>query len=477
MATKKRDWTYYALMLITYATIIMFGVIENVKGVTFTQINEEFKASYDEQGYLVSFTWYGYVIFCLVCAFIMTRFGLKTAILCGYILNLIGCFATAYAPNFITVIITLMILWMGFGIYEVGYQALASILFTENSAIYLNLMHFFYGFGAIMGPQVASWLTRWLDNSYRGVYLGLLSVVAILFVISIFIPFTSVEKQSSEENNGTVTISQMFKMPYIWWAAATLGFMEVIEFAASNWGTLYYRDVYNIDPDTDGAIFVSYYYTVFTLARLVSGFFIEKIGYYRYLFGALTIAVVIFIVGFLIGVNGRWIIPLTGFFIGPLFPTYMCVLIKVFGEQSGNMSSIVIFLSGAINGLVQMIIGYINEWIGYEWGYRASIIYTIIPIILLSISKKIGDKLTKIYNPQEKKEIEMETVVAVEKDKKDENTETVEKKDVEKDSEQTSTNIVEEPKIQGSEDKQEVPISVSNPVEGNSTDKQSNVEV
>ena len=233
MAKKEKGWEFYSLMIITYATILMFGVVENVKGVTFTSIKNEFGARYDEQGYLVSFSWYGYVIFCLVCAFVINHYGIKPAILGGYILNGIGCIAAAYAPTFILVVISLMVVWMGFGFYEVGYNALASLLFTENSAIYVNLMHFFYGFGAIIGPQVASLLNYWLNDSYHGVYKGLFVVILILFILSAIIPYTALNQNansSESENQDKVTIGSMFKMPYIWWAALTLGFMEVIEF-------------------------------------------------------------------------------------------------------------------------------------------------------------------------------------------------------------------------------------------------------
>lgn len=456
MGDKKKGCNFYSLMIISYSTMIMFGVLENTKGVTFTSINKEFEVSYDQQGYLVSFSWYGYVIFCLVCAFVMKRWGLKPAILCGYIFNCLGCIVTAYAPNFVTVVLSLMVVWMGFGFYEVGYNALASILFTENSAVYLNLMHFFYGFGAIIGPQVASWLERLLNDSYRGVYRGLFFVMVILFIFSIIIPYSAVEEKQSknEESSGSISISSMFKMPYIWMASITLGFMEVIEFLASNWGTLYYRDVYGLDPNKEGATFVSFFYIMFTLTRLVSGYIIEKLGYYTSLFGALIIVVVIYIVGLLMGVNGRWVIPLTGFFIGPMFPTYMCVLMKVFGDEAGNMSSIVIFLSGATNGLVQLIIGYVNEWIGYEWGFRAGVIYTIIPFILLFIAKRMGDDVSKKFNKPKVSDVELSSVVEMQQK------ESVEKV-IEQKEEETHTVVAVHTELAPTQESQKEPVSES----------------
>ena len=316
---------------------------------------------------------------------------------CGYVLVGLGCMITSFVSHFVTVILASMVVWMGFGFFEVGDNVIATLLFTENSAVYLNLMHFFYGLGAITGPQIASGFVNWLNDGYQGVYKGLSVIVVVLFVILIFTPFSTLKKVNtptdSESSGGS--ICSIFKRPYVWLCAITLGFMEVIEFGASNWGALYYRDVYGFDVTKEGALFVSMFYILFTASRLLSGFLIEKIGCFVSLFSSLVIVIVIYVVGFLCGPHGRWVIPFTGWFIGIMFPTYMCLLMQIFGAESSRISSIVIFLSGATNGLVQLLIGYINEYIGNEWGFRCNVIYTLIPFILLCFVRLQGKKMER----------------------------------------------------------------------------------
>ena len=191
-------------------------------------------------------------------------------------------------------------------------------------------------------------------------------------------------------------------MPYVWLCSVTLGFMEVIEFSAANWGGLYYRDVYGFSIEKEGARFVSMFYVLFALTRLFSGFVIEKLGYYTSLFLSLIIVIIIYIVGFLLGKIGIWVLPFTGFFIGMQFPTFMCLLMQVFKENTSLISSVVIFLSGATNGLIQLLIGYINEYIGNAWGYRATILYTLIPLILLSFVYFHDDEIKKNKNKNNK---------------------------------------------------------------------------
>ena len=137
------------LVVIIYATMLMFGLVENIKGVSFPLIKSEFGVAYDSQGGLVSVTWLGYVIFCLAASLFLSRFGVKKAVLAGYLLVCIGALATLAAPTFWTVTLTLLIVNAGFGFFEVGANALASLVFTSRIALMMNLMHFFYGFGAI----------------------------------------------------------------------------------------------------------------------------------------------------------------------------------------------------------------------------------------------------------------------------------------------------------------------------------------
>lgn len=188
--------------------------------------------------------------------------------------------------------------------------------------------------------------------------------------------------------------------------------MEVIEFGASNWGALYYRDVYGFDVTKEGALFVSMFCILFAASRLLSGFLIEKIGCFVSLFSSLVIVIVIYVVGFLCGPHGRWVIPFTGWFIGIMFPTYMCLLMQIFGAESSRISSIVIFLLGATNGLVQLLIGSINECIGNEWGFRCNVIYTLIPFILLCFVRLQGKKMERKRKEREV-ELKEEKIVDV----------------------------------------------------------------
>jgi fucose permease len=159
--------------------------------------------------------------------------------------------------------------------------------------------------------------------------------------------------------------------------------MEVVEFSSANWGGLYFQDVYALDPRTDGAAFVSNFYILFTISRLVSGFVIEKIGYMRSLFIACFATVLIYALGFGLGARGIWVLPALGFFIAIMWPTVMAVAMGFFGKQAPVITGAIIVLSGALNSALQFVIGLTNRFAGAAWGFRSCLGYAVVLVAVL----------------------------------------------------------------------------------------------
>lgn len=396
MEDKQRNKTSVnrnVLFIITYGTMFLFGFVENIKGVSFPLIKAEFGVMYDSQGGLVSVTWFGYVVFCLVASFFLQRFGIKRSILAGYVLICIGATATLVAPSFWAASIALLIVNTGFGFFEVGTNALGTVAFARQAALMMSLMHFFYGFGAVLGPKSAGFLTDNFGFTWRQVYIVMMIPIFACFLFILFTKFddSGNHKETEAVLSGTTFVGAL-RQPVVWLFAVTLGFMEVVEFGAANWGGLYLQDVYGLDPRTIGATFVSAFYILFTLSRLFSGFLIEKAGYIRSLRIAVGSTIGLFAVGFGCGENGIWVLPWTGLFIAIMWPTIMAVAMQVFGADAPVITSAIITVSGAINGIFQLVIGLTNHYAGESWGYRSCLLYAVIVLILLRLlSREVGD--------------------------------------------------------------------------------------
>jgi fucose permease len=378
------------LIFIAYGTMLAFGFIENIKGVSYPLIKTEFAASYEQQGLMVSVLSISYVSFSLIAGLILSRFGVKRVFITGFIASVLGAVAVFFMPGFWTVTASLVLIFAGFGLFEIGINALATQIFTTKAALLMNLLHFFYGVGAVIGPKAAGLLIGGAGFGWRQIYLLTVPLVLLLFIPSVVTRFPAMSGSGTKDAAAS-SIEKPFgfkdalKTPMVWFFALVLGLMVTVEMTPSNWGGLYFQDVYGLDPKTDGASFVSNFFILFTISRLLSGFLVEKIGYMRSLIGAIAVLLFIFILGFCLGPRGILVLPAMGFFIALAWPTFMAVAIGFFGPRAPVATSAMIAISGTLNAVLQYCIGLTNRGLGSAWGFRSCVLYAAILLVMLVV--------------------------------------------------------------------------------------------
>jgi fucose permease len=256
----------------------------------------------------------------------------------------------------------------------------------------MSLLHFFYGVGAILGPLFAGFTANGLGLNWRFIYpLGLVPA-AIMVPLTFFITPKDAPPQGTADppaaetayvSGKQFTFWSALRNPLVWQFGLLLGFVSAGEVGSANWSGLYLQDVYGYDPKTTGAAFLSLFYILYTSSRLLSGFIIEKTGYFRSLSIASCIIIVLFAAGFGLGKNGVWILPFTGFFLSICYPTLLAAGIGIFREHAQTASSAMIVIAFSLNGMLQFLIGIVNRYIGKAWGYRNCLVYVIVFAILL----------------------------------------------------------------------------------------------
>jgi fucose permease len=375
------------LIIITYGTMLLFGLIENIRGVSYPLIKAEFAASYEQQGLMVSLLSASYVSFSLIAGIVLSRFGAKRVFIFGFIAAILGALTVFFMPAFWTVAASLVLIFAGFGFFEIGINALAARIFTSRAALLMNLLHFFYGVGAIIGPKAVGLLISGAGFGWRQVYLFTIPLLLLLFIPAAAARFPAIsggaQKGAAAPPDKPFTFRDALRTSMVWFFALVLGLMVAVEMTPSNWGGLYFQDVYGLDPKTDGAGFVSNFFILFTLSRLLSGFAVEKIGYIRSLIAAAAAMLLVLILGFCLGSRGILVLPVMGFFIAVMWPTFMAVAIGFFGPRAPVATSVMIAASGALNAGLQLCAGLLNRALGAAWGFRSCVLYTAVLIALL----------------------------------------------------------------------------------------------
>jgi fucose permease len=401
----KQNRRFYIITLLIYIDMILYGFINSSRSIAYPLIKNEFGVSYDRQGLMVSAIAVFSVIACIVAGIMLGRLGFRKSLMLGFAFILSGMFCFRLANGFLFAAAMFLLIQMGLGFFEIGLNGMGVSAFTAKSALMMSLLHFFYGIGAIIGPAYAGLMTGSMGRNWRYIYFfGLFP--ALLLGIFTFIaapgkPTQSLLKKNGHEEDDSPPAKRLsffsaLKEPVVWLFGITMGFGSTVEVGTTNWSALYLQDVYGFDPKIQGALFVSIFYILYTASRFLSGFIIEKIGYLKSITGGCVIVCLIFAAGFLLGERGIWILPVSGFFIAILYPTMLALSIPVFRENAQTVSSVIIPIAFTTNGLLQYSIGLINRFIGAEWGYRSSLVFSVLTFfLLLAVRKKV-----KAINPR-----------------------------------------------------------------------------
>ena len=387
-------WQYWSMVIMIYSCLVAMGVVENARSVTFPLMKSYFDISYDTYGFFSSSISIAYIVFCLLASFVSEYIGYKWIIIIGYILITAGCFLTQLGSSFFLVGIFMFIIWMGFGFFEIGANASATLVFIEHKGTMMSLMHFFYGIGAVIGPNVARWSLSLLNNSFYSVYFFLGFILLVLTLFSLLLPFKLPKCVDNEEDKGTLTLKSAFLTPSVWLCSFCMAMGNAVEAAGANWAPLYLVDVLNYDIATDVANFTTVLYIIFTVSRLVSGPMIDKLGYYTSLFISYISCFFLMLIGFFLG---RWgIVPfaMTGFFYSANWPIFVCVMMGYYKKDAAVVTSLVIVLQGVILAPITYILGVLNESWGAQWAYQTTLLFCLLGALSLAC----------VHHSQKKKE-------------------------------------------------------------------------
>lgn len=390
---RKTNINHVFTLITAYGSLFFYGLINSIKSVSLPMLKDAYCETYDNQGILVAISWLGYVIFALFISMLIIRIGVRKVLIIGYGIMIVALASTSVVNCFELSLASLFIMSIGISFFDLGANALGSVTFTKKPALMMNILHFFYGVGGILGPMLASTITRNVWEDWRAPYLFSLPLVAAMLIFIVASKFTTNQALEHKTIKSSLhEMKEMLKKPLLWLFAVMLGMFGVLGILISNWGGLYLQDAFGMDVKTTGATFVTCFFIALAASRLLSGFIIEKLGYFKSIMWASILMLVIVVLGISLGDIGVWIFPLMGIPIGIAAPTTIAIVVKIFPEKAAVTVSLLLVLQCMVFTTMQYVIGLANEYIGAAWGFRTSIVYILVAIVLIYFISRYGRK-------------------------------------------------------------------------------------
>ncbi|MEG1257275.1 MFS transporter [Clostridium sp.] len=372
-----------AIIIVVFIIMAAIAVVDNTKGIFIPVFKETFNVNNTSMGMMLSVCSLGYILFTYIGGLLCEKIGQRNVICIGLISIIISVLIVAASKFYGMLLLGMFLLNMGIAFVMIGVNTLIPVLFITLQAIMMNIAHCSYGFGSSIGQfAIGTFLDKGI--SWRSIFLG----ISILFIIVLILFFTiNIPTLSKAQDTEKFNASLVFKEKYVYLYAIALGTYVFAEMGMSNWIVNFLIESYHF-TSSKGAMFLSTFFFLLTIGRLVGGFIAEKVGYLKAVLVSLSIAVILLLIALIIGNGALVLICITGLFFAIVYPTIVVTIVKVFKSNSSYVTGVIMTLASTISMIMNFIMGRFNDVIGTTKTFYLIPISLVMSIIFVSIIYK-----------------------------------------------------------------------------------------
>ncbi|SJZ32626.1 MFS transporter [Selenihalanaerobacter shriftii] len=354
-----------------FAIILVFGIIINLKGVVNPLIQDDYNINYSQLGFILSSYAFGSILSTSIGGFLIQKIGLKRNFFVGFFFSSMALIMVSFINEYSLLSIAMVIMGFGMGTLNVSSNTLVSRIFTKNKGKMMNVFHLFFGIGGFLAPIYARIVFEF-SFGWEATYSFGVIFIFLLFLFTLVCKFPDPKKSLDTKKTQLKTVLKD-KRVIIFMLA--FGLSVGLEIGLSSWLGVYLDDV-QFRTKSEISFYLSVFFILFTLGRLIASLIVERFSYLKFVMGT-TLATVISIFLGLIGPDSFAIFfSITGFFISMNFPTIQAAMFDIFEE---NLSVIIgaTLTAGSLGNIIlaNWLTGMLNDLLGIRLGYGVMMIY------------------------------------------------------------------------------------------------------
>lgn len=350
-----------ARIAIAFASFVFIGLGAGVGGVLLPAQIADYQITKSTYGFIFVAFSAGYLLSGAASGTLVARLGVRGDLAAGAGLYLAAAVAAAAGPPFAVLVLLNLLLGFGTGVLDAGLNAYLAAL-PRNTAL-LNMLHAFFGVGALLGPVFAEVVLA-TGHTWRAVYLLLAALAAPLLACFVLL-FPAVTPRPAGEHPLLRTTA---RHAAVWLGGLFLCLYVGVETSIGNWGFSLLTSGGTYTSRT-AAWLVSGYWLGLTAGRFTLSRIAERL---RLDASTLSFACLAGVLGSLLlawlgGAAGSAAgLVLTGYFLGPLFPTTIAVVPRlVSGRLVPTAVGLLVGLSVLGGAAFPWLAGTLAQWLGF----------------------------------------------------------------------------------------------------------------
>lgn len=323
-------------------------------------------------GFIPTSFFLAYAIMSIPAGIMIDRWGEKLVLFCGFLMPFIGTVLFACLHTYPALLASSFIIGLGMAMLQTVLNPLQrTVGGEENYAFVAELAQFVFGTASFVSPLVYAYLIRELNPEVyqpgKNVLLDCLSTVtpsslpwvslywvfALLLVVMLVAValsrFPKIELKEDEKSGSQSSYFSLFRQKFVW-----LFFLGIFCYVSTEQGTSIFMSTFleqyhGVDPQTEGAVIVSYFWGLMTVGCLLGMVLLKLVDSKRLLQVSGGLTIVLLLVALLGSKEASMIaFPAIGFSISMMYSIVFSLALNSASQYHGSFAGIL--CSGIVGG-------------------------------------------------------------------------------------------------------------------------------
>lgn len=323
-------------------------------------------------GFIPTSFFLAYAIMSIPAGIMIDRWGEKLVLFCGFLMPFIGTVLFACLHTYPALLASSFIIGLGMAMLQTVLNPLQrTVGGEENYAFVAELAQFVFGTASFVSPLVYAYLIRELNPEVyqpgKNVLLDCLSTVTpsslpwvslywvfallllVMLVAVAMSKFPKIELKEDEKSGSQSSYFSLFRQKFVW-----LFFLGIFCYVSTEQGTSIFMSTFleqyhGVDPQTEGAVIVSYFWGLMTVGCLLGMVLLKLVDSKRLLQVSGGLTIVLLLVALLGSKEASMIaFPAIGFSISMMYSIVFSLALNSASQYHGSFAGIL--CSGIVGG-------------------------------------------------------------------------------------------------------------------------------
>ena len=354
---------------------VVLGLPSGLLGVAWPDIRDTFGLTNEAVGALLAMGTTGHIIASFLSGRLVTRWGNYPVLVGSTLISGVVMTLVALAPSWVLLVAVYSLWGVAGGLIDSSANVFVARYYNARV---MNWMHASFGLGATLGPLLVGLVVA-LGFSWRAAY-GLIGVLvaALLMVLLVLRPAWPRRKKAAvgktanpldeESEPYSANLLDSLRVTAVWLGMAIFFVYGGVEITAGQWSFTLFTEGRGANAEVAG-LWVTAYWGVFTLGRVLVGIIADRVGALRVLDFAML--------GALVGMALFWFnlsplssylgLALLGFALAPIFPTLITLTPGYVGaDHATNATGFQVGITGLGIAVLPWLAGVLSERISLE---------------------------------------------------------------------------------------------------------------